>query len=277
MQRRDGQKTYGIEKYLVAWVMRTRRDVSMGLLGAFLLFFLFILVYIMIAEIFTVLFRLTGLTEEKAKFQVISLLTNSGYTTQESEIIVNSKIRRKLASITMIFGYAFTVTIVASVVNIFFALTLSQLSHVISGIVILAVFIVVILGMQRSKWLKDRFDEKIEQIGNRIMFGEKSNPVIIIDTYGGAVMAEVYLTNLPSDFENTMLKNTMLKQKYNIVVLLIKREDTVIENVMAETILCKNDTVVVFGAREDIRVVFENVESMEDATGFGDEKYSTND
>lgn len=103
----------------------------MGLIGAVLLFFLFILVYVMIAEIFTVLFRLTGLTEEKAKFQVISMLTNSGYTTQESEVIATSKIRRKLAQITMVFGYAFTVTIVSSVVNIFLALKKTQIQHVI--------------------------------------------------------------------------------------------------------------------------------------------------
>lgn len=47
-------------------------------LSAMVFLAIFILVYILINEIFTVLFRLTGLTEDKAKFQVTSMLTNSG-------------------------------------------------------------------------------------------------------------------------------------------------------------------------------------------------------
>ena len=83
----------------------------MNLTGAFILFGIFIFGYMAIAEVFTVLFRLTGLTREKARFQVISMLTNSGYTTSESELITQSKVRRRLARLTMLFGYSFTVTI----------------------------------------------------------------------------------------------------------------------------------------------------------------------
>ncbi|MFA6709555.1 MAG: hypothetical protein WCR79_07675, partial [Fusobacterium sp.] len=59
------------------------------------------------------MFRLTGMSEDKARFQVISLLTNSGFTTSESELILKSKKRRSLAKIIMIFGYTFTATIVS--------------------------------------------------------------------------------------------------------------------------------------------------------------------
>ncbi|MEA4986566.1 MAG: TrkA C-terminal domain-containing protein [Anaerovorax sp.] len=232
----------------------------MGLIGAVLLFFLFILVYVMIAEIFTVLFRLTGLTEEKAKFQVISMLTNSGYTTQESEVIATSKIRRKLAQITMVFGYAFTVTIVSSVVNIFLALKKTQIQHVIWIIGILCIFVIILYIFQKSYWLKKSFDKRIERIGNRIMFGKRSNPVVILDNYEGVVMAEVYLTNIPKFLESAMLKETDLKQRYNVIILLIKRNEGLIEKINGEIRLKKNDTLVVFGERKNIREVFEKVE-----------------
>lgn len=231
----------------------------MGLIGAFLLFFIFILVYIMIAEIFTVLFRLTGLTEDKAKFQVISMLTNSGYTTRESEVIATSKIRRKLATITMVFGYAFSVTIVSSVVNIFLALKKTQVKYIIWIVIILGFFVLTLYLLQKSKWVKKTFNSAIERIGNRIMFGKQSNPVIILDTYGGVVMAEVFLTNIPKILENKMLEQTELKTKYNINILLIKRNDKIIENIMGETKVEKNDTLVVFGAKKNIRAVFEKV------------------
>lgn len=132
----------------------------MGLIGAVLLFVLFILVYVMIAEIFAVLFRLTGLTEDKAKFQVISMLTNSGYTTQESEIITKSKIRRKLARVTMIFGYAFTVTIVSSVVNIFLQFKKTQIQQVIWIIGILCVFVILLYFFRKLTWLKKLLMQK---------------------------------------------------------------------------------------------------------------------
>lgn len=231
----------------------------MGLIGAVLLFFLFILVYIMIAEIFTVLFRLTGLTEEKAKFQVISMLTNSGYTTQESEIIATSKIRRKLARITMVFGYAFTVTIVSSVVNIFLALEKTQIQHVIWIICILCFFVVLLYIFRKLNWLRKSFDKRIEWIGNRIMFGKCSNPVVILDNYEGVVMAEVFLTNVPKFLEKKMLKETNLKENYNVIILLIKRNDGLIEKINGDISVKKNDTLFVFGERKNIREVFEKV------------------
>lgn len=232
----------------------------MGLIGAVLLFVLFILVYVMIAEIFAVLFRLTGLTEDKAKFQVISMLTNSGYTTQESEIITKSKIRRKLARVTMIFGYAFTVTIVSSVVNIFLQFKKTQIQQVIWIIGILCVFVILLYFFRKLTWLKKTFDAKIEHIGNRVMFGKQSNPVIILDNYDDMVMAEVLLTHVPKVLTNTKLKETDLTKRSNVTILLIKRNGIMINNINGETILQKNDRIIVFGARKNIREVFEKVE-----------------
>ena len=79
----------------------------MSLYAASSLFALMILIYWVISEVFTVLFRFTGLPDERARFQVISLLTGCGFTTRESEMILSSRSRRRLARITMLFGYVF--------------------------------------------------------------------------------------------------------------------------------------------------------------------------
>ena len=50
----------------------------MNIYMAFSLFSLIILLYWVITELFTVIFRFTGLPAEKARFQVISLLTVFG-------------------------------------------------------------------------------------------------------------------------------------------------------------------------------------------------------
>ena len=66
----------------------------MNIYLALSLFSLIIMLYWVMSELFTMLFRFTGLPEEKARFQVISLLTSSGFTTRESEMIISTKSRR---------------------------------------------------------------------------------------------------------------------------------------------------------------------------------------
>lgn len=104
------------------------------------------------------------------------------------------------------------------------------------------------------------FDAKIEHIGNRVMFGKQSNPVIILDNYDDMVMAEVLLTHVPKVLTNTKLKETDLTKRSNVTILLIKRNGIMINNINGETILQKNDRIIVFGARKNIREVFEKVE-----------------
>ena len=84
----------------------------MNIYLAFTLFSLIILLYWVISELFAVMFRFAGLPEEKARFQVTSLLTGCGFTTRESESILSTRARRRLARITMLFGYVFNITIV---------------------------------------------------------------------------------------------------------------------------------------------------------------------
>ena len=108
----------------------------MNLYMAISLFSLIILIYWIITELFTILFRFTGLPDERARFQVISLLTGCGYTTRESEMFLSNRRRRRLARITMLFGYVFNITIVSAFINVFLSLKLSQVEHYYLGILI---------------------------------------------------------------------------------------------------------------------------------------------
>ncbi|HAX72132.1 MAG TPA: hypothetical protein DCY20_01270 [Firmicutes bacterium] len=229
----------------------------MSLIGSLLLFITFILVYILIIEVFTVLFRLTGLTEEKAKFQVISLLTNSGFTTQESEIITGSVVRRRLARITMLFGYAFTVTIVSSVVNLFLQLKNLELMNMAISMLLLFVFILLLYAIRRNWWVKETFDRFIEKIGNHIMFGEKSNPLVLIDQYHTMAMVKINLTHIPSCFKDKQLSETNLRTKYNILILTIRRNGNILPNILGDTTLQSEDILIVFGPYKNIRELFE--------------------
>ena len=84
------------------------------LLGTFIVF---VLLFLLVVDIFAILFRLTGMPNDKSKFQVISLLTSTGFTTNESELILQHPVRRKLASWLMVFSYASSVTFISFIVS----------------------------------------------------------------------------------------------------------------------------------------------------------------
>lgn len=228
----------------------------MSIFAACMLFVVLILVYIVIAEVFTVVFRLTGMTAEKARFQVISLLTNSGFTTKESEIITASRVRRRLARATMMFGYVFTVSIVSAVVNIVLAFKLSDLENMAWTLAWPVGLLLVIAVLGTSKRIKAAVDDGIGRIAQRVMFRRNKNHVVLIDNFGEKVMAEVHLAEVPELLKGVMLRDTGLKEKHDILVMLVRQNGASLRDVSADTVFNEGDTLVALGEYRTICEVF---------------------
>ncbi len=228
----------------------------MNVTGALILFAVLALLYILIVEIFTILFRLTGLTYEKARFQVISMLTNCGFTTQTSESVVSSVIRRRLTKITIIFGYLFTVVIMSSIVNVFLSLSHSEVQDMWTSGIVIACLIGLVLMFNRSNTAKKLIDLAIAKVGRRIMFGKHKNTIVVLDYYGDNVMAEVNLDVLPTDLQDVTLKDSGLKEVYKVQLILIKRKGQTKSILTGEEMLQQDDLVVVFGNYNNIRKLF---------------------
>ncbi len=227
----------------------------MDIAGSLVLFVVFIFIYLIIVEIFVMLFRMTGLTDEKARFQVISMLTNSGYTTREAEVVVNSRRRRKLARFVMIFGYSFTVTIVSAVVNIFLQFRHTLTGGVVAFIPMIIGFIGVVWFLKRNRWTNTLVDRVILKIANKLMYDKNSNPIIIMDDYGDLVMAKIDLKMMPKEIDGKKLSDSNIKNQHGINVLLKQTsEGESLPN--AETTFDIGDTVVVMGKEKIIREVF---------------------
>ena len=136
----------------------------MNIVTAGTLFAVIILIYWIIWELFSMLFRFTGFPDDKARFQVLSLLTGCGFTTRESESLLAAKPRRRLTQVTMLFGYVFNVTIVTAFVNVFLSMKSSQFDNYLYGLMIpisIAVFIILITKVGPIRVRIDRVFEKI--------------------------------------------------------------------------------------------------------------------
>lgn len=69
-----------------------------------------------VVRIATVMLRLTGLSQDIAQFQARSAFTTTGFTAQESEIIMNHPLRRKIIQNLMILGNVGFVSFISSLI-----------------------------------------------------------------------------------------------------------------------------------------------------------------
>ncbi len=83
---------------------------------AALTLFTVLTISILVSRTGAVALRLTGLPEQVARFQARSAFTGAGFTTSESEAIVNHPVRRRIVSQLMIVGNLGLVSVMATVI-----------------------------------------------------------------------------------------------------------------------------------------------------------------
>ena len=181
----------------------------MDIYHALLLFSLVILFYWVIAELFTFFFRFTGLPAEKARFQVISLLTGTGFTTRESEIILSSRRRRRLARITMLFGYVFNLTIVSAFINLFFSMKRVQAEHQLSALLIPLGAVALIFVCMRVPKIHAWGDDLFVRVADRVFDRKETfNAVMMVDNIRSESIAQVTLRHIPEEYRGLIPPGT---------------------------------------------------------------------
>ena len=133
--------------------------------------------------------RLTGLPEQNARFQAMSALTGTGYTTTEAEMIVNYPIRRKIITWLMIFGNLGIVSVLSTLM-ISFVRTDADMSAILTqlgwmvGITFVFFFIMLnpfvdrmICGfigfmLEKFTFLGGRRYRRLLQLGNQLSISE---------------------------------------------------------------------------------------------------------
>ena len=241
----------------------------MNILFAVALILAVISLYMFSIEAFFVAFKLTGLATNKIKFQVASLFTGSGFTTNESEIIVNDERRRKIAVACMYIGHIFSVAIMGLVTNVIISVVTLQytntnimespLWYFIVFYVSLGLFALVLF--LKIPPINRRFQAMLEKMAiNMSKKNRNTNIITVLDLYGKNAIAEVILNNIPEFAVEKTLSEMQLTKKYLISVLSIKRGKRVLE-VTKDTMFVKGDILVLYGVTRDIKNAF--IESVQ--------------
>ena len=236
----------------------------MNIYGAAFLFSMIILLYWVISELFTILFHFTGLPEEKSRFQVMSLLTGCGFTTRESEMVLSSRSRRRLARVTMLFGYVFNITIVSALVNFFISVKVTEVDGFLGSLLIPLAAITIIIVFARVPAVRAWLDQILEKLAGRFVRGERHNSIEILDYIGKDSIAQITLHQVPERLKDLPLAATGLKSEYGILVMLIDSGSKKALPATAETVFGEGDILTVFGDYKTLCRVFDARERFSD-------------
>jgi hypothetical protein len=216
----------------------------------------FLLVYFVIItaviEIFVVLFRCTGLKVEISRFQVISMMTGTGFTTGESELILGHPIRRKLAIFLILFG-AFSLAVIISSISQFLSEGLRTKEILAVAIAVLLVFVVLRMSrMQRllSTLFNRQMKQNVELVDlpvRDVFLTTKKDALVSLPIYKESMLHQKTLDIAIEDHE-----------RLDLVVLFIQRGNVRIRKNIYTTTLHEGDQLLLFGTRDVLQSVFEH-------------------
>jgi len=92
---------------------------------------------------------------------------------------------------------------------------------------------------------------------------DRTNEISLLNNYGPNALVEVYVDTVPEELVDTKIKDTPLKDKYNITISIIKRKDEYLY-VGKDTIIKSGDLLTLYGPYKNIKFLFNNEENNKD-------------
>ncbi len=214
-----------------------------------------VFILILLVKAASVALRLTGMEERKANFQALSALTGTGFSTKESELIMNNPARRRIISLLMILGYGGVITIIisfsTSIIN-------SHGNIKYAGVLIFLVGLYLIYLFATYKGFTKRWDNFIKKKLIKSPVFEEAPIEDLLRLMEGYGLVRV-LTKKKSIFINRHIKEINLTRK-NILILGIDRHNSWNPIPKGEEKILEGDKLVVYGPIKVINEIFKTPE-----------------
>jgi len=203
---------------------------------------------ILITRVATVALTHTGLSREVARFQARSALTGAGFTSTESEQVVNHPVRRRIIRFLMLMGNAGIVTAISSLILGFVSET--DASRALRFLYLgLGLFLIWIASRSRAL---DRF---LSRVMSRML--DKYTNLDTRDFVGLLHLAGDYtiseLTCEPGDWmENRTLEQLELREEGLMVLGINRRSGRYVGAPTGQTTLRAGDQLLLYGTVRQI-------------------------
>ncbi len=208
---------------------------------------LIIIVSALIVKISSVALNLTGLDQKKSFFQAISAFTGTGFTTRDSELIVQNDIRRKIVMFLMIMGNAGFISVISTLVLSFVR---SGVSLVLVNICIILLAVLLLIRVSLNKGFARKITKKIQLKLMKSRTFTKRPVEEILRLAEGYGIAEVTLSDECEDIGKDLYSSSF-RQK-DILILAIERGTQVLPAPHASDKLMAGDTLICYGKLDNV-------------------------
>lgn len=215
-----------------------------------LFIFIYLFIVFTVIEINTSIFVATGLDRKIARFQVISMLTGTGFTTGESELIIDHPVRRRLGAFLILFGAFSLAVIISAISNLltdnFYTM---EIAYIAGGLLVL-LFVLRVPFLQRamSKKMKSELKENYELADLPI------SDVLLMDD-------DDEVREIPINEDSRFADKTfdeIVDKEDDVMLLFIKRGEINIRNKAYDTKIEHGDKLVLYGNNPKIEEIFKN-------------------
>lgn len=175
----------------------------------------------LVTRIATVALSHTGLSREVARFQARSALTGAGFTTSESERLVNHPVRRRILMLLMLVGNAGIITAVSSLILAFIGQ--GETGSLWIKVVLLITGLVGLWTLASSRWVDRHLSRLIDKTLSRYTALQVQDVASLLGLSGSYRIVEM-LVNEDHWLAEQTLADARLQDE-GVMVLAIQKVD----------------------------------------------------
>lgn len=213
---------------------------------------------LLVVRIATVALTLTGISRELARFQARSAFTGAGFTTQESEQVVQHPVRRRVIMMLLLLGNAGIITAASSLILSFADLQGSATSakDVALRTLLLLGGLAAIWALAHSRWVDQSVSNWIEKALQRWTDLEVRDYQALLHLSNQYAVAELLVE--PEDWlANRTLQQLRLSEEGILVLGIERPHKPFVGAPRGHTELKSGDTLIIYGPRERLKELDE--------------------
>ncbi len=210
-----------------------------------------ILLSVVVNRVATVALTLTGLSREMARFQARSAFSTTGYTTNESEALLNHPVRRRIIYTLMWVGNVGLVGVIATTASTF-TVGEDDPYHLGARLGIMATGLAILLAFAMSKWVDDQLFKVIGWALRHWTRDEIHDYRSLLNLSMGYSVTELPIE--PGDCPVGKRLDELRLSHVGVNVLGIRRlNGDFVGAPVGATYIRSGDRLIVYGSRQDVK------------------------
>ena len=216
--------------------------------------FLVVALSALITKVATIALMHTGLSTQSARFQARSAYTGAGFTTTESEKIMNHPVRRKIIFNLMLIGNAGIVTVMSSLILTF--VLPDTLASKLYGLIIVIVGVSLVYWAIKSEWVDRALSKMINKMLKKYTHLEVQDYAAVLHLKDDYRISEKKVAK-DNWIANKTLRELSLRNEGITILGIDRLGHDYIGNPTGSFKLLPDDVITIYGKEDRIKNLYE--------------------